>query len=95
MFKVGDFVYAHMGSHGSFYGRLMTIDLNHSAPYEVKIFYYADGQPKKDHNRYWTSEIILAEDMIKSEIENYQNKIDRLRKMNITETTKDLEKQQK
>ena len=90
-FKVGDFVYAWMGSHGSFYGRLVSIDLNSAVPYEVKIFYYADGKPKKDHNRYWTSEIKLANDAVYDEIEILQEKINRLRAMNRDETVKDLE----
>ena len=91
MFKVGDFVYCSGGLDGSYYGRIMSIDPNSTTPYEVKIYYYGTGQKKKDHNRFFTNDVRLAQDVIKDEISIYQNKIDMLRKMNTIETTKDLE----
>lgn len=94
MFKVGDFVYTNWGFNGGYYGRIMSINPKSSTPYEVKIYYYGTGQKKKDHNRFFTNDVRLAQDVIKDEIEMYQHKIDMLRKMNMIETTKDLEKQQ-
>lgn len=95
MFKVGDFVYTHWGFNGGYYGRIMSVDPNSTTPYEVKIFYYGTGQKKKDHNRFFTNDVRLAQDVIKDEIAMYQHKIDRLTEMNRIETTKELENMQK
>ena len=96
MFKVGDFVYAYWDFNGSYFGRIMSINPESSTPYEVKIYYYGTGHERKTiiNNRFFTSDVRLAQDEIAEEIEMYQNKIDMLRKMNMIETAKDLEKQQ-
>ena len=94
MFKVGDFVYACWDFNGSYFGRIMSINTESSTPYEVKIYYYGTGHERKDHNRFFTNDVRLAQDVIAEEIEMYQNKIDMLRKMNMIETAKDLKKQQ-
>ena len=89
MFKVGDFVYTHWGFNGGYYGRIMLIDLKSTTPYEVKIYYYGTGQKKKDHNRFFTNDVRLAQDVIKDEIKMYQHKIDMLRQMEQAERLKD------
>ena len=89
MFKVGDFVYTNWGFNGGHYGRIMSINPNSTTPYEVKIYYYGTGQKKKDHNRFFTNDVRLAQDVIKDEIEMYQNKIDMLRQMEQAERLKD------
>ena len=91
MFKVGDFVYTHWGFNGGCYGRIMSIDPKSTTPYEVKIYYYGTGQKKKDHNRFFTNDIRLAQDVIADEIKMYQNKIDRLIEMSKIETMKNSE----
>lgn len=94
MFKVGDFVYTHWGFNGGYYGRIMSINPKSTTPYEVKIYYYGTGQKKKDHNRFFTNDVRLAQDVITDEIKMYENKIDRLIEMSRIESIKNLEKQQ-
>lgn len=89
MFKVGDFVYCNWGFNGGYYGIIMSIDPKSTTPYEVKIYYYGTGQKKKDHNRFFTNDVRLAQDVIKDEIAMYQHKIDMLRQVEQTERLKD------